>query len=277
MIPTHGFSGQAKQAIIVNELAGLIDYDFTQPHRHQYFELFVFIKGGGTHKIDFEEFEIHDHSIHIVAPGRVHEVRRELDSYGFVFLFETDALLSNYAIAGFLLDHTCYTVQEHSPVYRFSEDNQTGKIAELMWKDSQSQNSFGQEFLLHNLALLGIYCMRDSGRKNTAHPGGSTAVYFQFRRMLSQRFRELKKVKDYAALLAVSEKQLNEAVKANTGSSASTVIYKQVILEARRLLNLGHTTKEVSYELAFDDPAHFSKFFKTQTGVSPSEFQKIHA
>jgi len=47
-------------------------------------------------------------------------------------------------------------------------------------------------------------------------------------------------------------------------------------MEAQRLLNTGMSAKEVAFDLQFDDPAHFSKFFKNQTGIPPSEFQKVH-
>lgn len=87
----------------------------------------------------------------------------------------------------------------------------------------------------------------------------------------------MKKVQDYAEILCVSDKHLNEIVKRQTGKSASTLIYRQLITEAKRLLNSGLTVKEVGFELKFDDPAHFSKFFKTQTGSSPSDFRIIHA
>ena len=278
MIPTHEFSERIRKDIQVTELGALMTYDSSEPHRHQYFELFVFIKGGGVHVIDFEEFPIHDHSIHIVAPGRVHQVRRALDSHGFVLLFDMDVLGTHHLIAEFLLNHTCYTLQEHSPVYVFEGEEQVllTEIANRIRNDYQSANAHRNEFILHNLALLCIQCLR---KEDGLHPAPLTAqgmLYFQFRRLLNSRFRELKKVKEYAALLHVSEKQLNESVKLQTGSSASIVIYKQVILEARRLLNLGLSAKEVAYELAFDDPAHFSKFFKSQTQLSPSDFQKIH-
>jgi AraC-like DNA-binding protein len=34
------------------------------------------------------------------------------------------------------------------------------------------------------------------------------------------------------------------------------------------------TSKEIAYELGFEEPAHFSRFFKNQTNQSPSEFKK---
>ncbi|MDC1385752.1 helix-turn-helix domain-containing protein [Crocinitomicaceae bacterium] len=49
------------------------------------------------------------------------------------------------------------------------------------------------------------------------------------------------------------------------------------MLEAKRLLQTGMSAKEVAYDLNFDDPGHFSKFFKSKTGCSPSEFRNVHA
>ena len=83
----------------------------------------------------------------------------------------------------------------------------------------------------------------------------------------------MKKVKEYAEALHMSEKSLNDLVKKHTGQSTSKIIYKPLIMEAKRLLNTGISIKETAYSLNFDDPAHFSKFFKTKTGISPSEFQ----
>ena len=84
-------------------------------------------------------------------------------------------------------------------------------------------------------------------------------------------------MKDYAQALKLTEKQLNEITRQRSGETAASLIYKQVILEAKRLLNMGISAKEAAYELNFIDPAHFSKFFKAQTGLSPSEFKNIHA
>ena len=99
-------------------------------------------------------------------------------------------------------------------------------------------------------------------------------MYVSFRKLLLTNFREFKKVKEYAEQLCVSEKVLGELVKQRTGKSTSEVIYDQIILEAKRLLLTGISTKETAYSLNFKDPAHFSKFFKSKVGCSPSEFGK---
>jgi AraC family transcriptional activator of pobA len=278
MIPIHDFVSADSIGIKVNKLGALNHYDASEHHRHNYFELFIFEKGAGSHEIDFTDFNIASNSVQIVAPGQVHKMKRDLDTNGFVILFEASVFESNTLVTDFLFDHICYSIEEMKPTYSFS--NEVGKqiveMAETIWKDYSSDNAMKHDFVLANLNLICIQCMR-SIEKGKSEPTKNQALYQRFRRLLRSNFKTIKKVKEYAAELAVSDKQLNEIVSAKTGESASIIIYNQIILESKRLLNMGMSAKEVGYELNFDDPAHFSKFFKKQTGTSPSEFQKIHA
>lgn len=278
MIPTHALKNNRNQRIVVNKLTTLNDYDFAAPHRHDYFELFVFEKGGGTHMVDFEPVAIHDYSIHIVAAGKVHQVNRALDSNGYVLLFHQE-LFSDPLINDFLFNHVCFNVQECKPDYQFGEaqQRQIVEIADRIWDDYSSEHPLRFEFITHSVALLCILCIRQQPVLTPVLSGANGNTYQVFRQLLYKQFRELKKVKDYAALLHVTEKHLNEIVKTQTGLSASAIIYNQIITEAKRLLNTGMSAKEVAFDLQFEDPGHFSKFFKSQTGLPPSEFQKIHA
>ncbi|HHG86644.1 MAG TPA: helix-turn-helix domain-containing protein, partial [Bacteroidetes bacterium] len=100
-------------------------------------------------------------------------------------------------------------------------------------------------------------------------------VFLNFRISLEEQFMHLHQVKDYASLLAITEKHLNELCKKSTGKTASELIYDRIVLEAKRLLmHSSMNNKEVAYQLSFDDPSHFSKFFKRKVGISPSGFRK---
>ncbi|MBK7964524.1 MAG: hypothetical protein IPK10_03935 [Bacteroidetes bacterium] len=78
MIPIHDLEEHEKKEIKMIELDKALKNDATEPHRHHYFECFVFLKGGGTHIVDFVEFPIESNSIHIVTPGQVHKVKRKI-------------------------------------------------------------------------------------------------------------------------------------------------------------------------------------------------------
>lgn len=224
--------------------------------------------------IDFKEIPIHSMSIQIVAPGQVHEVRRELDSHGFVYLFALESLQAPSEIEAFLFDHICYDLDERIPEYLVPTDMHDWfrLQTDLIWSDYKEANTMQQLNVRTGIQQLCIQSMSWDVQNSSLKSG----EYAEFRRLLFREFRRLKKVKDYASLLNVSEKSLNEMVKRNTGKSASTIIYDQIIMEAKRLLHTGMSAKETAYDLNFDDPAHFSKFFKSQTGVSPSEFRIVH-
>ena len=271
MIPIHNSEKTNRKKIIVNRLSKLNDYDFSEPHRHDYFEFFYFNKGGGTHVVDFEDFEIKDNSIHIVAPGKIHQVKRSLDSNGFVCLFELDALSAQIEVGEFLFEHECCSINEMHPTYEFSQEQSLlitalASSISLTIGETAELNQISLRALIQNLT---VECMKAIGEVGIVKDHDH---YVAFRKLVLANFRQYKKVKEYAEQLAMSEKILGELVKQRTGKSTSEIIYDQIILEAKRLLLTGMSIKETAYDLNFEDPGHFSKFFKSKTGVSPSEF-----
>ncbi|MDZ7848395.1 MAG: AraC family ligand binding domain-containing protein [Owenweeksia sp.] len=73
-IPLHHFTKDDETSIPfrIEELAQDSGYDTGVPHRHNYYEIFFFEKGGGEHRIDFEVLPVQSRSIHFVSPGQVH-------------------------------------------------------------------------------------------------------------------------------------------------------------------------------------------------------------
>ena len=272
MIPTHDSDRTRRSEIIVNHLQKLNDYDFGEPHRHHYFEFFYFIRGGGYHKVDFIQFPIESNSVHIVAPGQVHQMKRDLDSEGYVLLFELNAMEAHKEIENFLFEHICLDAGEQSPCYVFDLDKKErlNQKIKLIAQYHEEDSELSKLSMRNEMQSLCIECMKTS---SVSKPDLNSSEYLQFRKLLHANFRQMKKVKEYAEALHLTEKSLNEIVKKQTGESTSNVIYKQIIMEAKRLLNTRMSIKETAYDLEFEDPAHFSKFFKSKTGLSPSDFQ----
>ncbi|MEZ4907118.1 MAG: helix-turn-helix transcriptional regulator [Saprospiraceae bacterium] len=85
------------------------------------------------------------------------------------------------------------------------------------------------------------------------------------------------KVNDCGKALNMSGHYLSDLLKAETGKSAKEHIDLFMVNKAKTiLLNTQHSISEIAYDLGFDYPNHFSKFFKSKTGFSPSEFRVLN-
>lgn len=277
MIPIHQAEEILVRPIKLSRLSFTSKYNANEPHRHLQFEFFIFEQGGGSHLIDFQEFEITPFCIQIVAPGQIHQIKRAVDSSGYAFLFEARAMAAFPVISDFLFDHICFGIRERSPHYAFSVDIQQeiDIIMRNVWSNVQRQTAQMQTYFAAAIAQLCVYCINNLKDEPVNAEHKNQPHYRSFRHLLKDNFKQLKKVKDYAKELNISEKMLNEICLSFSGLNASTLIYNQIILEGKRLLRTGITAKETAYALEFEDPAHFSKFFKSQTGLSPTDFQKI--
>lgn len=81
-------------------------------------------------------------------------------------------------------------------------------------------------------------------------------------------------VRDLANRLALSERQLRNKIKLNTGLPPSQYIKEARLLRARQLLESKSysTIAEVCYAVGFKNPAHFTKVFRQRFGRLPSTY-----
>ena len=271
MIPSHTLANTEHSNIVINRLSKSNDYDFSEPHRHDYYELFYFQNGGGVHEIDFKPFEIESASFQLVVPGQVHQMKRAPGSMGFVFLFTNEDIIESKTVFDFLLEHGAHSVDERNPFCSFKQDE--AELIDRIINDAWSNKENTSHAIMKH-TLIGL-CLR-MNEQIPQNDSVASSAYTKFRQSLVKNYREIRTVSVYADELNLTPKSLNELVKKYTGRTASDHIYKQVILEAKRLLLLGSSVKEVAFSLQFDDPGHFSKFFKKQVGQSPADFRNVH-
>lgn len=79
-------------------------------------------------------------------------------------------------------------------------------------------------------------------------------------------------VKFYAQKMHLSEKAFSKKVKDKLQISVGQLIRQQLIVTAKKLLQKD-TVNEVAFRLGFEEPNHFSSFFKHYTNTTPTQFQ----
>jgi AraC family transcriptional activator of pobA len=87
--------------------------------------------------------------------------------------------------------------------------------------------------------------------------------------------KQLPSVQYFADKLALTPNYFGDIIKHFTQKSPLENIHEFIVRKAKDLLsqNTRMNSAEVGYELGFEYPNYFSKFFKKQTGLSPKEYR----
>lgn len=97
----------------------------------------------------------------------------------------------------------------------------------------------------------------------------------QFNVLVEQHFRTEHRVQFYAEKLFKSPKTISNIFSQYGDKSPQQIIHERIASEAKRLLYYSDKSmKEIALHLGFDDPAHFSKFFRNQTGENATDVRK---
>lgn len=142
----------------------------------------------------------------------------------------------------------------------------------------KNQNKYNKTILLSLITVI-LYTVIEALDKSNSSIGDidmnrKQELVLNFLKLLSENFKENRKVSFYADKLSVTSRHLSATVKKVTQKTANQVIHQFVISEAKTLLNT--TTKQIAQialELNFKDQYCFSKFFKKNTEFSPTKFR----
>jgi len=102
-------------------------------------------------------------------------------------------------------------------------------------------------------------------------------VIRKFNYLVDIHYKTKRKVSDYAEMLFKSPKTLSNLFSIYNQKSPQQIILERLSLEAKRLIHFTEKqNQEIAYDLGFNDPAHFSRFFKKMTQMSPSAYRENH-
>lgn len=130
-----------------------------------------------------------------------------------------------------------------------------------------------------HIALILLAMVRGRRFQSEAAPYSSQDLQLveRLRRRIAQSRAPLLSVGELAAGLGVAAARLNAACRRVAGCSTLHLVHAALLAEAKRALLYTHQpVSEIAYELGFEDPAYFSRFFTQRTGRTPSAFRSLH-
>ena len=93
--------------------------------------------------------------------------------------------------------------------------------------------------------------------------------------LVNRHFRDHHPAQFYAGHLGISPTHLNRIVKATTGQSTNDLIAgrPRLIKPSATWYSPPAKIKQIAYDLGFNDPAYFSRFFTKETGLTPRQYR----
>lgn len=117
----------------------------------------------------------------------------------------------------------------------------------------------------------------DNSLRNPFGKSRKEEIMAKFIIAVSENYKFNREVTFYANRLCFTPKHLSSVVKELTGYTAGEWIERYVTLEAKMLLKTTDLSiQEISSRLNFANQSFFGKYFKHQTGQSPSSYRKSH-
>ena len=274
-VPTldiHGFRKKqiaGKEELIFNEILG--ENIIHKPHKHDFFIIILFEKGSGVHNIDSVHYTIGDNEVHVLFPGQIHKWHINKGTKAYQLMIES-SFLEQFAPA-FRFSFTNY--QNH-PVITLDHNIYTQLLYEFnaIRTELLDLNPIDQLISARAGVIAAIVSKVVENQIEEFKVYQSNPRLAKFNWLIDKYYKEEKSISFYADQLNITANYLNIITQRNLKISANKLIQQRTAVEAKRLLyTTQNTIKEIAFELGFYDHAHFSNFFKTQTGFTPTQFR----
>lgn len=269
-------------------LITVIDFSEISPIRHslnRYSVYGVFVQEDNDLDLTYGcgKYDYKDGSLICVSPGQIggKEDNGERSSIGgWALLFHPDLIhgtplekeIRNYSFFD-------YSVNEALHMNEKERDIVVSILKRIKSEVDNPRDDVQNDILVSYLSLLLKYCQRFYNRQFLTRKLSNNDILSKFDNFLKGYFADnlqtskgLPTVSVCAEHLCMSVNYFSDLIKKMTGESAGRHIRQFIIRQIKNELASGLTVAEAAYKLGFEYPAHLSRMFKKETGMTPTEY-----
>lgn len=269
-------------------LITVIDFSEISPIRHslnRYSVYGVFVQEDNDLDLTYGcgKYDYKDGSLICVSPGQIggKEDNGERSSIGgWALLFHPDLIhgtplekeIRNYSFFD-------YSVNEALHMNEKEREIVVSILKRIKSEVDNPRDDVQNDILVSYLSLLLKYCQRFYNRQFLTRKLSNNDILSKFDNFLKGYFADnlqtskgLPTVSVCAEHLCMSVNYFSDLIKKMTGESAGRHIRQFIIRQIKNELASGLTVAEAAYKLGFEYPAHLSRMFKKETGMTPTEY-----
>ncbi|EGQ7672177.1 helix-turn-helix domain-containing protein [Vibrio cholerae] len=254
--------------------------NIVKTYNYEFFMLLLITTGSCVQIVDFTPVACSPGNILTIKPGQAHNFGSDNCWDGWVILFRPEFLAAKTG-ASFNTGIDGLSALNYLPQKTELTDEDLLRVTHLV---SQMRSDALRRATVEDVndllrcqivLLIKLLFIRQVNEHSL--PDTSTGIvnrFRQFQALVEEHYCVWHQVSQYAAKLGYSEKSLNRYSMSVVGLTAKVIISSRINLEAKRLL--AHTDMPItaiSEDLGFEETTYFTKFFKRETGCTPSMFR----
>jgi AraC-like DNA-binding protein len=246
---------------------------------YEFFMLIFVTQGQCVQFVDFNSVLCMQGDLLILKPGQAHNFGSDNDWGGWVILFRPEFILATPTPDHDIKLAVNPKLLPEQVTLRGNEMQRAMDLIAQMRADVHIDAPLEDvhALLRYQILLLLKFLSVLHGRKQVHEgiPSHSLQRFKQFQLIVEERYTQWHQVAEYSKKLECTEKSITRSTLFAVGLTAKAFIAARVNLEAKRLL--AHTDLPITAmaeKLGFEETTHFTKFFKRETGCTPTEFRQ---
>ena len=237
-------------------------------------------KGKITVNVYLNEYEISEGELLVILPNQLVSLTEKSDDFSMIFFILSQNLIREI-IDGISRLSPLFFVHMRRKVHYKLDKHEINRFTEyyrLIYKMNPVDYLFKWEYITNILRLfyLDLYNNHKNGlfSKDSDVENPQEKLAYHFFLLVTEHYREYKEISFYASKLFITPKYLSSVIKKISGRSAKEWLVEYSIMEIKSLLrNSTLNIQEITVQTNFSNQASLSRFFRKQTGMSPSEFR----
>lgn len=223
-------------------------------------------------------------SLIAVAPGQIGGMSDDgtiIHLHGWVLMFDQD-FVRGTDLEKHMGDYHFFNYNNNEALQMKPDEKRVLATIIKMIRMELKNNDSGDltdDIVRSYIQLILQYCQRFYNRQFHEVTSGKTDLLVRFRKVLEEYYEKKLQIKNgtpsvayCASEMFLSANYFGDVVKTATGDTASHYIRHFVIDKAKSMLVGGHQITETADSLGFEYPQHFTRMFRLETGMSPSQF-----
>lgn len=271
--------------LIDNAIHPLSATGLPHPHVLHFYKISYRTKIGGKFKYGQDYYDFNEGGLLFASPNQIIGSRSDTAecSSGYTLLIHPD-FLGNYPLAKKIRQYGFFSYSANEALHL--SDKEKGTIISIFKIIEEELNSriddFSQDVIISQIELLLNYANRFYKRQFITRKAVSNDLLQKLEEILDEYFASEKSlsggiptVQSLAEKLNITPSYLSDMLRSLTGQNAQQHIHNKLIEKAKEKLSITSlSVSEIAYELGFEHPQSFSKFFKTKTSLSPLAFRR---